>query len=258
VAPALTIDLNADVGEGVGGSVGGYGSVDDALLQVVTSANVACGYHAGDASTMRAVCAVAVRRGVAVGAHVSYDDRAEFGRRFVDLDPAELADIVLYQVSALAGIARAEGLPGVSHVKPHGALYNAIVHHERQAAAVLDGIAAFDPSLPVLGLPGSVFLRLARERGHPCVAEAFADRGYAADGTLVPRSAPGALVHDVDAVVARGVRLAVEGVVTSVTGVDVEVSAASICVHGDTPGAVLVARAVRSALEAAGVRLSAP
>ena len=243
------IDLNADLGEGFG--VWRLGD-DEALLGVVTSANVACGFHAGDPSTMRRVCAAAVAAGVAIGAQVSYRDLAGFGRRFIDVPPAELTDDVLYQLAALDGIARAEG-GRVTYVKPHGALYNAAVHHEGQARAVVDAVAAYDPALPVLGLPGSALLRQVDRAGLRPVAEGFADRGYTPEGTLVPRHEPGALVTDPAAVAERAVRMVVDGVVTAVDGTSVDLAVASVCLHGDTPGAVALAGAVRAALEAAGL-----
>jgi UPF0271 protein len=246
------IDLNADLGEGFG--VWRLGD-DDALLDVVTSANVACGFHAGDPSTMRRVCARAVERGVAIGAQVSYRDLAGFGRRFIDVDPAELAADVLYQLAALDGIARAEG-GRVRYVKPHGALYNAAVHHEGQARAVVDAVVAYDRSLPVLGLPGSSLLRAAGAAGLRAVEEGFADRGYTPEGTLVPRRSPGALVSDPAVVAERAVRMATDGLVTAADGTAVEVTVASVCVHGDTPGAVELARRVRAALEDAGLRIA--
>ncbi len=244
-----TVDLNADLGEGFG--VWRLGD-DEALLGVVTSANVACGFHAGDPSTMRRVCAGAVAAGVAVGAQVSYRDLAGFGRRFIDVEPAELADDVLYQLAALDGVARASG-GRVGYVKPHGALYNATVAHEAQARAVVEAVVAYDPALPVLGLPGSALLRVAEAAGLRPVAEGFADRGYTPDGGLVPRREPGALVHGPAEVAARAVRMAVEGTVLAVDGSTVRAGVASICVHGDTPGAVDLARAVRTALGDAGV-----
>jgi UPF0271 protein len=243
----VTIDLNSDLGEGFG--VWRLGD-DDALLDVMTSANVACGFHAGDASTMRAVCAAAARRGVAVGAQVSYRDLAGFGRRFIDVDPVVLADEVLYQIGALDAFARAAGTR-VSYVKPHGALYNATVHHEAQASAVVAGTRAYG-DLPVLGLPGS---RLLAAAGSRAVPEAFADRGYTPEGTLVPRSEPGALLTDTDAVVARALRLAVDGELVAVDGTVLTVRARSLCLHGDTPGAVAHARAVREALNTADVEV---
>jgi UPF0271 protein len=248
-----TVDLNADLGEGFG--VWRLGD-DEALLGLVTSANVACGFHAGDPTTMRRVCAAAAAAGVAVGAQVSYRDLAGFGRRFIDVEPAELADDVLYQLAALDGIARAEGTR-VRYVKPHGALYNAAVGHEAQARAVVDAVVAHDLSLPVLGLPGSALLRAAEAVGLRPVAEGFADRGYTAEGGLVPRRGPGALVHDPAEVAARAVRMVVEGTVLAVDGSTVPADVASICVHGDTPGAVELARAVRTGLSQSGVALGA-
>jgi len=243
------IDLNADLGEGFG--VWRLGD-DDALLGVVSSANVACGFHAGDPLTMRRVCGRAAAAGVAVGAQVSYRDLAGFGRRFIDVEPAELAADVLYQLAALDGIARAAGTR-VSYVKPHGALYNAAVTHEGQAQAVVDAVLAFDRRLPVLGLPGSALLRSAEAAGMRPVAEGFADRGYTPEGRLVPRREPGALVDDPAAVAERAVRMATDGVVVAVDGTALLMPVESVCVHGDTPGAADLARAVRTALTAAGV-----
>src|SRR3954469_24358713 len=244
------IDLNADLGEGFG--VWTLGD-DDALLGVVTSANVACGFHAGDPSTMRRVCARAIAGGVAIGAQVSYRDLAGFGRRFIDVAPAELTDDVLYQLAALDGIARAEG-GRVRYLKPHGALYNAAVHHEGQARALVDAVVAYDRGLPVLGLPGSALLREAEAAGLRTVPEGFADRGYTPEGTLVPRRSPGALVSDPSAVAERAVRMAVEGVVIAVDGTTVDLSVESVCVHGDTPGAVELARRGAAAPARAGLR----
>ncbi len=242
-----TIDLNADLGEGFG--IWRLGD-DDALLDVVTSANVACGFHAGDPSIMRRVCAAAAARGVRIGAQVSYRDLAGFGRRFVDVAPDELAADVLYQIGALDACARAAGT-AVAYVKPHGALYNAVVSHEAQARAVADGVSAFG-ALPVLGLPGSALLDAVRAKGLRAVPEAFADRGYTPQATLVPRDRPGALLTDTEAVVDRAVRLASHGEIVAVDGTVLPVVAASLCQHGDTPGAVAHAVAVRSALAAAG------
>jgi UPF0271 protein len=202
---------------------------------------------------MRRVCAGAVAAGVVIGAQVSYRDLAGFGRRFIDVPPAELTDDVLYQLAALDGIARTEG-GRVAYVKPHGALYNAAVHHEAQARAVVDAVAAYDAGLPVLGLPGSSLLRRAEAAGLRPVAEGFADRGYTAEGTLVPRREAGALVSDPAVVAERAVRMVVDGVVAAVDGTTVDLAVASVCLHGDTPGAVALARAVRAALEAEGLR----
>lgn len=245
------MDLNSDVGE----SFGRWQLGDDtAMLALVTSANVACGFHAGDPSTLRWTCAVAAEHGVAVGAQVGYRDLAGFGRRFIDMAPGELTDDVIYQIGALEGMCRAVGTQ-VRYVKPHGALYNAIVHHRAQAQAVVAAVRAYDASLPVLGLPGSVFLEEAEAAGLRTVREFFVDRGYTPEATLVPRSQPGALLHDPDEVTARVLRMVTEGRVTAVDGTDVEVRAESACVHGDSPGAVAMARAVRAGLEAAGIEL---
>lgn len=248
-----TIDLNSDVGESFGRWELGD---DEAVLGLVTSANVACGFHAGDPTTLRTTCRLAVAGDVAVGAQVGYRDLAGFGRRFIDVEPRHLADDVLYQVGALDALARAEG-GAVAYVKPHGALYNTVVHHEEQAQAVVDAVVALDPSLPVLGLPGSALLRRAEAAGLRTVREAFADRAYTPEGTLVSRREPGAVLHDPEEVAARVVRLVTEGVLQAVDGSDVAVSADSVCVHGDSPGAVAMTRAVRTRLEAAGVRLRA-
>ncbi len=246
------IDLNADLGE----SFGAWTMGDDAaLLAVVTSANIACGFHAGDPATMLRICRAAADRGVAIGAHVSYHDLAGFGRRFVDVHPDDLAADVLYQIGALDGIARACGAR-VSYVKPHGALYNTVVHHDAHAAAVIEAVAAWTPGpLAVLGLPGSVLLARAAANGLPTVTEAFADRAYTAEGRLVPRSQHGAVITDAPTVARRAVQMAVERRVTAVDGSVVEVDARSICVHGDTPGARELATAVRAALCGAGVSL---
>ncbi|QOV45516.1 LamB/YcsF family protein [Streptomyces chromofuscus] len=247
------IDLNADLGEGFGR----WRLTDDEqLLSVVTSANVACGFHAGDAATMRRVCELAAARGVTIGAQVSYRDLAGFGRRAMDVPPAELAAEVAYQIGALEVFARAAGAR-VAYVKPHGALYNRVVHDEEQAAAVVDGVLLADGSLPLLGLPGSRLLKLAAEAGLPAVPEAFADRAYTDEGTLVPRGREGAVLTDSDAVVERSVSMARSGTVVSHAGSPVDVRARSLCLHGDTPGAVELARRVRRRLEEAGVRVEA-
>jgi UPF0271 protein len=250
---AVTIDLNADLGEGFGR----WRLTDDEqLLSVVTSANVACGFHAGDAATMRRVCALAAERGVRVGAQVSYRDLAGFGRRAMDVPPDELAAEVAYQIGALEVFTRAAGTR-VAYVKPHGALYNRVVHDEEQARAVVDGVRLADDTLPVLGLPGSRLLEVAGEAGLPVVTEAFADRAYTARGTLVPRGSEGAVVTDPESVVERSVGLARSGTVASHDGERISVRARSLCLHGDTPGAVDLARRVRAQLESAGVRVEA-
>ena len=236
------MDLNSDLGEGFG--IWQLGD-DNALLGLITSANVACGFHAGDPSTMRKVCEEAARNGVKIGAQVSYRDLVGFGRRFIDVDPVELADEVLYQIGALDACARAAGTE-VVYEKPHGALYNATVHHEKQAKAVVDGVKAFK-DLPILGLPFSHLLHWAEAAGLRPVQEAFADRGYLPDGTLVPRGQENALLTDTKQVVERAVRL-LSGELVAVDGAVIKVQAESLCVHGDTPGAVEHARAVREAL----------
>ncbi|MCK9897525.1 LamB/YcsF family protein [Frankia sp. AgB32] len=246
------LDLNADLGEGFGAW---RLTEDDALLDLVTSANVACGFHAGDPATMRRVCERAVARGVRVGAQVSYRDLAGFGRRRIDMAPDDLRDDVLYQIGALDAFAHAAG-DRVRYVKPHGALYNTIVADEEQAAAVVEAVRDYDPGLPVLGLPGSTWLRQAAAAGLVAVGEAFADRAYTPAATLVSRREPGAVLHDADAVVDRSVRMATDGTVLSAAGSPVRVQARSLCVHGDTPGAVDLVRRVRDALRAAGVVLA--
>ncbi|MDF3048432.1 MAG: protein ybgL [Pseudonocardia sp.] len=246
-----TLDLNSDLGESFGRWVLGD---DEAVLGLVTSANVACGFHAGDPTTLRRTCAAAAARGVVVGAQVGYRDLAGFGRRFIDVAPDELADDVVYQIGALDGMCHVAGT-AVRYVKPHGALYNAIVHHEEQAAAVVAAVRDYSTDLPVLGLPGSAFLRAAEKAGLRAVPEFFVDRAYTREGTLVSRREAGAVLHDPDDVSARVLRLVTDGVVTAIDGSDVTVRAESACVHGDSPGAVDMARAVRSCLEKAGVVL---
>ncbi|RJK96416.1 LamB/YcsF family protein [Vallicoccus soli] len=247
----MRVDLNSDLGESYGRWTLGD---DDAVLELVTSANVACGFHAGDPTVLRRTCERAAERGVVVGAQVGYHDLAGFGRRFVDVAPDELTNDVLYQIGALEAFARVAGTR-VAYVKPHGALYNTIVHHEAQAAAVVEAVRRYDPSLPVLGLPGSQWLRLAGEAGLRTVGEAFADRAYTPEGTLVSRREPGAVLHDADEIAGRCVRMATQREVVAVDGSVVAVDAQSICVHGDTPGAVAIARSVREALTGAGVEL---
>ncbi|HEY7009168.1 MAG TPA: 5-oxoprolinase subunit PxpA [Jatrophihabitantaceae bacterium] len=236
----MRIDLNADLGEGFGAWTLGD---DDALLDVITSANVACGFHAGDPRTMQRVCARAHTRGVAIGAQVGYRDLAGFGRRRIDVAPDDLSADVLYQLGALDAFARVAGTR-VRYVKPHGALYNTAADDEAQAGAVAGAVARYDAGLPLLGLPSSALESAARRAGIPFVAEAFADRAYTPDGRLVPRTEPGAVHSDEATVVAQAVRFATEG------------HAASVCLHGDTPGAVALARAVRAALEGRGVTLA--
>ena len=246
------MDLNSDLGEGFGRWELGD---DDALLDVVTSANVACGFHAGDAVTMRRVCERAAARGVAIGAQVGYRDLPGFGRRFIDVEPYALTQDVVYQLGALGAFAAVAG-SRVRYVKPHGALYNAIVTHEEQAAAVVQAVLDVDPTLPVMGLPGSAWLRQAEQAGLRVVHEAFADRAYTPEGALVSRRLPGSVLHDADEIARRCVAMATGRPVVDVDGGALHLSPASICVHGDTPGAVEIARRVRAELERAGVALS--
>lgn len=248
---ALAVDLNSDIGEGFGRwSLGD----DTALLQVITSANVACGFHAGDPSIMRRVCAAAAEVGVVIGAHVGYRDPAGFGRRFIEIEPTELLDDVVYQVAALDGFARMAGT-SVRYVKPHGALYAAIVAHTEQAAAVVEAIQCYDARLPILGLPGSEVLRLASEAGVTTVTEAFADRAYTHDGRLISRRQPHAIIHDPEEVQSRCVRIITEGTIETIEGGTVPIRAESICVHGDTPDAATIVRVIRRGLLEAGVAL---
>lgn len=232
------IDLNADLGEGFGAWHLGD---DEAMLDVVTSANLACGFHAGDPATLHRTCRAAAARGIRIGAQVGYRDLAGFGRRFIDIAADDLYADVVYQIGALDALARTVG-SSVTYVKPHGALYNTIVHHEVQADAVARAVRDVNPDFPVLTLPRSAFGDRARELGLRVVTEAFADRAYREDGSLVPRSEPGAVLHDPSAVAARIPALSK--------------NAESICVHGDSPDAVTIARAVRAALTANGIELA--
>jgi UPF0271 protein len=230
-----SIDLNADLGEGFGA----WRLTDDeALLDIVSSANVACGFHAGDAATMKRVCDAAARRGVRIGAQVSYRDLAGFGRRDIDVHPDELAAEIRYQIGALSAFGE------VVYVKPHGALYNRVVHDDRQARAVVAALQAWPHPLPLVGLPGARVLVLAREAGLPTIEEGFADRAYTPEGRLVPRSQPGAVISDPDDAADRAVALARSGQLRT------------LCVHGDTPGAVTLAQRVRARLEAAGLTIA--
>lgn len=208
-----------------------------------------------DPTTLLATCESAATRGVRIGAQVGYRDLAGFGRRFIDMSPKDLTADVIYQIGALDGLARVAG-SRVTYVKPHGALYNAIVHHRRQARAVVAAVVAYDSSLPVLGLPGSVFLEEAREAGLDVVAEAFADRAYTAEGTLVPRTESGAVLHDPTLVAERVRRMVVDGELDAVDGSTLKVAAASVCVHGDSPAAVDMAVAIRALLESSDVEIT--
>ena len=248
----MRIDLNADLGEGFGAW---RLTDDDALLGVVTSANVACGFHAGDPVTMRRVCALAAGRGVAVGAQVSYRDLAGFGRRAMAVPAEELCAEVVYQIGALQACAAAAGTR-VRYVKPHGALYNTAADDAEQAGAVAAAVAAVDASLPLLGLPDSALAEAAARAGLPFVAEGFADRAYLPTGRLVPRTQPGAVHADPFMSVAQAVSLARSGAVTATDGSTLHLPVASVCVHGDSPGAVMLARNIRQTLEDAGAELA--
>ncbi|OBB22597.1 hypothetical protein A5792_05950 [Mycolicibacterium peregrinum] len=250
---AASVDLNADLGEGFGAWELGD---DEAMLGLVTSANVACGFHAGDPALLLRTCREAAARGVRIGAQVSYRDLAGFGRRFIDVTPEDLTADVIYQIGALQAIAHAAGA-AVTYVKPHGALYNTIVSHREQAAAVVAAVHGIDAGLPVLGLSGSVFFDEARKRGLRTVAEAFADRAYQPDGTLVSRREPGSVLHDPLEIAERVAGMVAAGQVSAVDGTTIPITVESVCVHGDSPGAVAIATAVRERLSTEGVNLAA-
>ncbi|MWB99007.1 5-oxoprolinase subunit PxpA [Agromyces seonyuensis] len=240
------VDVNCDLGEGLGTAI------DFAMLRLVSSANVATGGHAGDVETMRTVCAGAARLAVAIGAHVSYQDREHFGRRMLAPPPAELQAELESQLLLLRAVAADAGAR-VAYVKPHGALYNTIAHDEEQARVVVAAMRAVDPALPILGLAGSRGLEIAAAAGVRTFTEAFADRGYTSTGALVPRGEPGAVLHDVDLVAERVVRLVETGEILSADGQPVRVAADSICVHSDTPDAIALAAGLRDALDRAGI-----
>ena len=249
--PGSHLDLNADVGELEDQSplVG-----DSAIMAHVSSVNIACGFHAGGPSIMRRSCATAAAAGVVIGAHPSYRDFAGFGRRFMEMDPDQLTQELIYQIGALQAMARAEGAT-VRYVKPHGALYNAIDHHSEQAQAVVAAVLAVDPALALLVSPGSQAQLLGQSAGVRVVTEAFADRAYNPDGTLVSRAFPGAVLHSVEEVVAQSLDIALRQQVTALDGSRIKIDVQSLCLHGDTPGAVDMARAVRAALSGAGLEI---
>jgi 5-oxoprolinase (ATP-hydrolysing) subunit A len=244
------VDLNADVGEG-------DPDADAALLRLVTSANIACGLHAGDAHTMRATVGLALTHGVAVGAHPGYDDREGFGRRPMQLSAADLNDLILYQLGALDAIARSEGAV-MGHVKPHGALYNQAETDGRLAAAIVAAIRAFDPNLRLVGRAASAMARAAEALKHPFTSEAFADRRYRPDGSLLPRSDPAALLIDPEEVASQVGSMVTHGEVLASDGSRVPVAFETLCVHGDTPGSAALAARIRRELSALGVSVSAP
>jgi 5-oxoprolinase (ATP-hydrolysing) subunit A len=244
----MRIDLNADVGEECGD--------DTALIPLLTSANVCCGVHAGGPETMRRTIDLCLRHGVRLGAHVSYPDREHFGRRELELPPAEISASVTAQLQALSSIARAAGTE-LRYLKAHGALYNRMARDDAVADAVIAALDAFGPKLPLLTLPGSVAMRRAEAAGIVAVGEVFADRGYQDDGQLQPRGMPGALLEDVDEVSSRALAWVRGGMMQSVSGRSFELEARSLCVHGDTLGAVAMAAALRTVLADAGVELKA-
>jgi UPF0271 protein len=248
------VDLNADMGESFGAYVMGQ---DDALMGAITSANVACGFHAGDPSVMRATVRLARRHGVAVGAHPAFPDLVGFGRREMQIPPAQVEDLVAYQIGALAGIAAAEGVT-LSHVKPHGALYNMAARDAALAAAIVRAVTAVDRRLRVVGPPDSALVLAAHDAGLRTASEAFADRAYRADGSLVPRGEAGAVLHDESAVVARALEMVREQAVTAIDDTRIALRVETICVHGDTPGAAAMARRLRESLERAGVEVAPP
>ena len=245
----VAIDLNSDLGE----SYGAWRMGDDAaMLAVVSSANIACGFHAGDPAGIYRTVKAAAANGVVIGAHVSYPDRVGFGRRDLDATPEELIADVIYQIGAIKGVAAAAGTT-VRYVKPHGALYNRIAHDAKQGQAVIDGIKAVDPSLILMGLANAPILDLARRSGLAVVAEAFADRAYTPKGELVSRREAGAVLHDEKTIADRMVQLAREGTLEAIDGSTIRVEAQSICVHGDSPGAVAIAQEIRRRFEAEGI-----
>ena len=247
------IDLNCDLGE----SFGNYKlGLDDEVIKYISSANIACGFHASDPLVMQKTVALAHANGVAVGAHPGFPDLMGFGRRNMNVSPAEAKAYIQYQLGALLAFCRASGV-SMHHVKPHGALYNMAAKDEKLARAIVEGICEVDDRLTLLALSGSEMLLAAEKAGLRAASEVFADRGYQADGTLVPRSKPGAMITDESEAIARVVRMVTEGVVTAVDGTDVPLRADSICVHGDGEKALLFVQKIRAALEAKGVALKA-
>ncbi|WP_313603321.1 LamB/YcsF family protein [Rhizobium sp.] len=247
----LTIDINSDLGE----SFGAWKMGDDsAMLDIVSSANVACGFHAGDPAGILKTVKAAAERGVAIGAHVGYRDLAGFGRRNMDPTSEELIGDVIYQIGALQGLAKAAGTR-VTYVKPHGALYNTIAIDKRQAKDVIDAILAVDPSLVLMALAGSQLVEQARAAGLTVVAEAFADRAYTPEGNLVSRREKGSVLHDPDLIAERMVRMVKEGVIEAIDGTLTKIDAQSICVHGDSPGAVAMAKRLREKFEQCGLTI---
>ncbi len=250
MSPKSSIDLNVDLGE----RADSVGTAEDLrMLDAITSANVACGFHAGDAGTMARICQAALARGVRVGAHIGYSDREAFGRRARDVDPAQLRVESVYQLGALAAIARDAG-GAVTYVKPHGALYNRCAIDEQQARAVVEAIVSFDQALALLCPPSSVLMSVALEHGLDAVPEGFADRAYLADGRLMARTERGSVLT-AGAALSQARQIALEHTVTASDGSDIPLPARSICVHSDTPGAVDLVHALRSGLAGAAVEI---
>ena len=244
-----SIDLNSDLGE----SFGAWSMGDDsAMLSIVSSANIACGFHAGDPSGIFKTVKAAAENNVSIGAHVSYPDRVGFGRRDMDVTYDELVADVIYQIGALKGIAAAAGTT-VRYVKPHGALYNRIANDAKQGQAVIDAIKAIDSSLVLMGLANAPILELAQKSGLATVAEAFADRAYTPQGQLVSRREARAVLHDTDEIARRMVQLATQGTLQAIDGSVIKIAAQSICVHGDSPGAVAIAREIAAQFKASGI-----
>jgi UPF0271 protein len=248
---AKHIDLNCDMGESYGAWKMGQ---DEALLDFVTSANIACGYHAGDPATMQRTVQCAVAKGVALGAHPSLPDLQGFGRRTMAISPEEARGLTLYQMGALDAFARAAG-SRLRHVKAHGALYNMAAKDRALADAIASAVRDFDPSLILVGLSGSELIKAGLALGLPCASEVFADRGVEPDGSLTPRGRPGAMIEDEDLAVARVLRMVLEGKVTGRDGADVAIQADTVCIHGDQPKALAFARRLRQALAEAGVEV---
>jgi 5-oxoprolinase (ATP-hydrolysing) subunit A len=249
----MQVDLNSDLGESFGSWQMGQ---DEALMSSITSANVACGFHAGDPSVMRHTIALAKQYGVAVGAHPGFPDLVGFGRREMQASPREVEDYVLYQISALAGMAASQSVR-LQHVKAHGALYNQACRDASLAEAIARAVAAFDSSLILLGLPGSALLRAGQQAGLRVAAEVFADRAYDADGSLTSRRKPGAVLHDAAQVVDRAVRMVRDRQVIAIDGSAVPLDVDTICLHGDTPGSAELARQIKQGLMASGIRVGA-
>ncbi|KAA6124625.1 5-oxoprolinase subunit PxpA [Cupriavidus cauae] len=244
----MQIDLNADLGEGCGS--------DEALLALISSANIACGWHAGDASTMLQTVQWALAKGVAIGAHPSYPDRENFGRTEMQRDPRDIYADVLYQIGALAAIVRAQG-GRLAHVKAHGALYNQAARNRAQAQAIVDAVRDFDPRLTFFGLAGSVMIEVARQAGLTVKEEVFADRGYNPDGSLVRRGTPGALLDDDEAVLSQTLSMVRDHKVRAIDGQWIPIQADTVCLHGDGPHALAFAQRIRDRLREEGIAVRA-